>query len=141
MALKEWRLPAGNFLKFPFRLGERDRATGKRPVQMCNRQAHVRDQIEMVLFTAPGERVFRPEFGAGARHLLFQPNGTALAEVTEKRIHGALVEALRGEVDPQSLSIEVEAQHERLQITIRYELAAIHQSVEDVFEIGGSPDG
>ncbi len=35
---------------------------------------HIREQIEQVLFTDPGDRVFRPEFGAGVRRLVFEPN-------------------------------------------------------------------
>ncbi len=35
---------------------------------------HIREQIEQVLFTDPGERVFRPELGAGMRQLVFEPN-------------------------------------------------------------------
>ena len=35
---------------------------------------HVRDLIEQVLFTAPGERVMRPDFGSGLLALVFEPN-------------------------------------------------------------------
>ena len=38
------------------------------------RVRHIREQIEQVLFTDPGERVFRPEFGAGVRRLVFEPS-------------------------------------------------------------------
>ena len=33
--------------------------------------AHIRDLIEQVLFTAPGERVNRPDFGSGLLRLVF----------------------------------------------------------------------
>jgi hypothetical protein len=35
---------------------------------------HIRDLIEQVLFTSPGERVNRPDFGSGLRQLVFAPN-------------------------------------------------------------------
>ena len=40
---------------------------------------HVRQAIRMILGTAPGERVMRPEFGCGIHDLVFAPNtpGTA----------------------------------------------------------------
>ena len=41
--------------------------------------AHVRDLIEQVLFTMPGERVMRPTFGIGLAQLVFQPNSDELA--------------------------------------------------------------
>ena len=44
---------------------------------------HVRDLIEQVLFTAPGERVNRPTFGSGLLQLVFAPNSDALAAATQ----------------------------------------------------------
>ena len=35
---------------------------------------HIRDLIEQVLFTTPGERVNRPGFGSGVMQLVFAPN-------------------------------------------------------------------
>ena len=43
---------------------------------------HIRDLIEQVLFTAPGERVNRPTFGSGVMQLVFAPNSDALASAT-----------------------------------------------------------
>ncbi|HYJ93736.1 MAG TPA: GPW/gp25 family protein, partial [Vicinamibacterales bacterium] len=40
---------------------------------------HIRDLIEQVLFTAPGERVNRPTFGSGVLRLVFAPNSDTLA--------------------------------------------------------------
>jgi len=45
--------------------------------------AHVRELVELVLFTRPGERVNLPEFGCGIRELLFAPNSDLLATATE----------------------------------------------------------
>ena len=47
--------------------------------------------IYLVLFTAPGERVNRPEFGCGVKQLVFAPLSDALAAATEQLIHGALI--------------------------------------------------
>ena len=41
--------------------------------------AHIRDLVHQVLFTAPGERVNRPDFGCGLLRLTFEPNSDALA--------------------------------------------------------------
>ncbi|MCP3902782.1 MAG: GPW/gp25 family protein [Planctomycetes bacterium] len=111
-------LPDPRYLAFPFRVGPDGPLTS-------GRDAHVREQIEQVLFTAAGERVMRPEFGAGVRRLVFEPNDSSLASVTHKRIASALGEALRGEVDPKSLEITVQPDDEKLRITIRYQLATI----------------
>jgi phage baseplate assembly protein W len=57
-------------LAFPFALDAARGATA-----LAGYQDHVRDLIEQVLFTNPGERVNRPEFGAGLRRAVFMPEG------------------------------------------------------------------
>ena len=109
------------YLRFPLRIG----AAGAETV---GRQAHVRQQIEQVLFTEPGERVFRPEFGAGIRALIFEPNNSALAGILTKRLQDSLSDALQGEVDPKTLSIEVRGEEEKLFVVISYTLATIGHS-------------
>ena len=51
---------------------------------------HLRDLIEQVLFTQPGERVNRPEFGSGLLQLTFQPLSDELASATQFLVQGAL---------------------------------------------------
>ena len=69
-------------MSFPFRIGKTGALTS-------NRAAHIREQIEQILFTTPGERVFRPEFGAGVRHLLFEPNNDVLSALLLRRLQAA----------------------------------------------------
>jgi len=120
------------YLKFPFAVA----AGGPR---LSDRGEHVREQIEQVLFTHPGERVFRPEFGAGVQSLVFEPNSTALVEVTKQRLVSSLAAALQGEVDPKSLQVEVQADRdhgERLLIEVSYALAKIGKQEKQRFEVG-----
>jgi hypothetical protein len=107
-----------SYLTFPFQI------SGKGPL-VSKRVDHVREQIEQVLFTSPGERVFRRSFGAGAKTLVFEPNDSALWEVVRKRLSSSLMESLKGEVDPKKLNIEVSGDEEKLYITISYTLLAI----------------
>jgi phage baseplate assembly protein W len=51
---------------------------------------HLRQLIELVLFTNPGERVMRPNFGAGLLGLVFAPNSDELAATAQVLIAGAL---------------------------------------------------
>lgn len=106
------------YMTFPLRIGDGG-------AQLSNRGRHVREQIEQVLFTGPTERVFRPEFGAGINRLVFEPNTSALWQVTRKRLVASLAEALKGEVDPQSLEVEVRGEEEKLLVVISYTLATI----------------
>lgn len=123
------RLSDPPYLAFPFRIG----ADGART---SNRVRHVREQIEQVLFTNPNERVFRPEFGAGVKKLIFEPNASALWEVTRKRLMASLSETLQGEVDPRTLEVNVRGEAEKLVIDIAYRLATIGQTEKHAFVVG-----
>ncbi len=124
------RLNNPDFMKFPFAVGEAGAVTS-------NRREHVRERIEQVLFTAPGERWFRPEFGVGLRALVFEPNNPALWEVTKKRLLASLSDALTGEVDPSSLEVRVEGSGATLLITIAYRLATINHTEKLRFSLEG----
>ena len=56
--------------------------------------AHICDLIEQVLFTAPGERVNRPDFGSGLLRLVFAPNSSELAATTQYLVQGSLQQYL-----------------------------------------------
>jgi hypothetical protein len=137
------RLTDPSFLAFPFRMEPGGPKTARR-------EAHVREQIEQVLFTAPGERVFRHDFGAGVKRLVFEPFSEALREMTGKRLSAALTEVLRGEVDPKTLAIEVSPasgagaieSEQRLVINVSYRLATINRDETHTVGIGTeSADG
>lgn len=123
------RLPRVSYMAFPFQMG----ADGAKSV---TRFAHIRDQVEQVLFTSPGERVFRPEFGFGARRHVFEPNAAGLWEYAQNRLYGALAEALTGEVDPKTIQVSVgqgDNAPEVLLVRIRYVIAALQK--EEIHEI------
>ena len=124
------KLPDPTFLKFPFQIGEDG-------PELCQRAAHVRSQIEQVLMTAPGERVFRPNFGVGVMQLVFEPNSSALWSTTENRLISLLAEALQGEVDPGTLQASITGDGEKLNISIAYTLARVNQHEEHVFSMSG----
>jgi len=119
-----------DFMTFPFTIGEEGAATSAR-------RQHVREQIEQVLFTNPGERWFRPEFGVGIRALVFEPNSSVLWEVTKKRLLASLSEALAGEVEPSSLTVVVNGEEANLLIEIGYTLATINHSERIEFAVKG----
>lgn len=127
----EDRLPRTTYMSFPFRLGEDGPETS-------TRMDHIREQVEQVLFTSPGERVFRPEFGFGARQHVFEPNAQPLWELARGRLFGSLVEALAGEVDPKTLKVEVgpgPGQPEVLLVQISYTIAALQKEERHSFRL------
>jgi uncharacterized protein len=124
---------AADYLAFPLRIGPAGAVT-------ADRAHHVRQIVEQVLFTSPGERVFRPDFGAGAKQLVFEPNGGALADLVRKRLGAALAEALRGEVDPRTIEIDVTSEEERILVGVSYQLAALGRK-ERVVLVAGAATG
>ncbi|MGD0715592.1 MAG: GPW/gp25 family protein [Gaiellaceae bacterium] len=52
----------------------------------------VRQAIEIILGTDPGERVMRPDFGAGLHALVFEPIGATTAALVRHRVEEALVQ-------------------------------------------------
>lgn len=63
---------------------------GRRRTATTDPDDHLRDLIEQVLFTAPGERVNRPDFGSGVAGLAFAPLSDELAAATTFLVRGAL---------------------------------------------------
>jgi phage baseplate assembly protein W len=70
---------------FPYRVDGRGRTA-----ESENEDAHLRDLIEQLLFTMPGERVNRPDFGCGLMQLVFAPNSPELAATLQALVQGAL---------------------------------------------------
>ena len=79
---------------------------------------HIRDMIEQVLFTSPGERVNRPDFGSGLLQLVFQPNSSELATTTQFLVQGALKQWLGDLIDVSE--VEVINEESILQVTVVY---------------------
>lgn len=79
---------------------------------------HVRDLIEQVLFTSPGERVNRPTFGSGLMSLVFAPAGSEVAAATQFLVQGALQQWLGDLI--QIETVEVESDDSTLRVNVEY---------------------
>ena len=71
-------------LAFPYRVDGRGRTA------QAERDAWLRGLIEQLLFTVPGERVNRPDFGCGLMQLVFAPNSPELAATVQALVHASL---------------------------------------------------
>jgi phage baseplate assembly protein W len=103
---------------------------------VTGRDDHIRDLIEQVLFTAPGERVMRPDFGAGLLDLIFEPNGIALAATTQMLIHSALQLNLSHLIAVQG--VDVENDDAALRIVVRYVVLLDRTSASATFAFAGN---
>jgi phage baseplate assembly protein W len=79
---------------------------------------HIRDLIEQVLFTVPGERVNRPTFGTGVLQLVFAPNSDELATATQFLVQSALQQWLGDLIQVEAVTVtSVES---TLEVTVQY---------------------
>jgi hypothetical protein len=100
-------------IDFPYHFDSRGRTAAPN-----DDDAHIRDLIEQVLFTAPGERVNRPDFGSGLLRLVFAPNSDQLAATTQYLVQGSLQQYLGDLI--QVDAVEVENEDSILRVTVRY---------------------
>jgi Bacteriophage baseplate protein W len=99
-------------------------------------EEHVRDLIEQVLFTTPGERVNRPTFGSGVLQLTFAPNGPALAKATQMTIQGALQQWLGDIIQVEA--VDVQSEDSKLLVLIQYTIRRSQKLVVSRFERQGA---
>lgn len=65
---------------------------------------HIRDMIELLLLTSPGERVNRPDFGSGLLRAIFAPNSPEIAAAMEFSTRAVILRELGDLIDLQTLS-------------------------------------
>ena len=108
------------FVAIRFPLGI-DAGTGRLAVER-GYDAHVRQLIMQVLFTAPGERVNRPEFGCGVRRMLFAPNSDVSANLAQATVLDALERWLGSAIRVED--VRVAARDEVLAVSVSYVVLA-----------------
>ena len=117
---------------FPFAIDGRGRTAE------AAHAAWVRGLIEQVLFTSPGERVMRPDFGSGVMQLVFAPNSPELAATTQVLVQGALQHWLAGIIAVEGVAVE--SREATLAVTVTYTILRTRDRVTHTFErAGGGP--
>lgn len=99
-------------LDVPFRLDARGRTA------LADEPAHLRHLLELLLFTSPGERVNRPDFGGGLRPLVFDANSAELAAALRFNLQANLQRWLGDLLDVNDLAVEND--DATLRVEIRY---------------------
>jgi phage baseplate assembly protein W len=92
---------------------------------------HIRDMIEQLLFTNPGERVNRPSFGSGLLQMVFEPNSTQLASALQFTLQASLQQLLANLIQLQG--VQVTAQDNVLQVTVQYVVRGDQQTQSATF--------
>lgn len=83
---------------------------------------HVEQMVKQILFTSPGERVNRPDFGCGLSRMVFAPNSDTTANLTQVMIVQALEKWISNLIEV--IDVKVSANNEKLEVSIVYILRA-----------------
>ncbi len=110
----------------PFHIDARGRTA------TASEEAHIRQMIEQVLFTNPGERVNRPDFGSGVMQRVFAPTSPELAATTESLVQAALQQWLGHLIRVEA--VHVESEEAILRITVEYTLLHRQAPQRAIFE-------
>jgi len=106
----------GRGFSFPLQLDPRGR------LSLTNGESEIAQAIKIILETAPGERMMRPEFGCRIHELVFAPNNASTRALAEHYIRQALD---RWEPRINIKAIEITTDRDRdgvLQIEIKYQV-------------------
>jgi uncharacterized protein len=118
-------------LAFPLHFDAQGRTAG------AGRDDHVRQMIEQLLFTSPGERVNRPDFGSGILQLVFAPNSPELAAALQFTIQAALQQWLGDVIEVKRL--DVESEDSTLRVELDYVVLASGEQTSATFVSGAAP--
>ena len=99
-------------IDFPFHIDQRGRGAA------TDDDDHIRDLIEQVLFTSPGERVNRPDFGSGLLQLVFAPNSAELVTALEFTVLSSLQRWLGELIELDT--VEVTGEEAVIRVVVRY---------------------
>jgi phage baseplate assembly protein W len=113
-------------IDFPFHFD------GRGHTALTGADDHIRDMIEQFLFTNPGERVNRPDFGSGILQLVFAPNSPELAAALQFTLQAALQRWLGDVIAVESL--EVQSEDAILHVTLQYLVLATSQRQTTVIQ-------
>lgn len=113
--------------KFPLRVDP----TGR--IVLSRHEEDIKEAIWIILSTAKGERVMRPEFGCGIHDLAFAPNNPATWNLVETSIREALT-TFEDRIDILNLTVSgEEADTGKLMISLEYQVKSTNGRFNLVF--------
>jgi phage baseplate assembly protein W len=116
-------------IDFPFHFDSRGRTA------ITDDADHIRDMIEEFLFTSPGERVNRPDFGSGLLGMVFEPNSPELAAALQFTIQAGLQRWLGDLIELRAL--EVTSEDAALRVLVQYAVRRTGEQRRETFERSG----
>jgi phage baseplate assembly protein W len=100
---------------------------------LAGREAHIRAMIEQVLFTVPGERVNRPDFGTGLRQYLFSAENDETLTAVQFLVEGALQQWLGDLIEVYG--VEVHSEDSTMTVAVSYQVRATNRAAVAEFRV------
>lgn len=95
---------------------------GRSAVVDYGSDAHVRQLLELLVFTVPGERVMRPDLGSPVRQMIFGPLGGPASQALEAALHATIQQWLGHVLTLVELTVAVLDEDAALEVAITYEV-------------------
>jgi phage baseplate assembly protein W len=92
-------------------------------VALASDAEDIRQAILIILGTTPGERVMRPDFGAGLNALVFEPLNTTTKALARHHVEQALIR-WEPRIDSITVTVSDDARLGRLMIEVNYRVRA-----------------
>jgi phage baseplate assembly protein W len=112
-------------IAYPFQFDGRGRTAA------ADDSDHIREMIEQLLFTNPGERVNQPDLGSGLLQMVFAPNSPELAAALQMTVQAALQRFLGDLINLEH--VQVSAQDSALTVVVQYVLNPTQQGYTQTF--------
>ena len=104
-------------LAFPFGPA----ASGRSAVVTYGSDAHVRQMLELLVMTLPGERVMRPDLGSPVMQMVFGAGNGPVAVALQATLHAAITQWLGDLLELQEVSVAFDENEAALEVTVLYE--------------------
>ena len=122
--------PDGKHLSFPFRI-----APDGRTAPVTSLETHVRDELMQLILTNPAERAFLPDFGGGARRLVFEGGGQTTQAMAKAMITQSVSTWLGQRITLEELTVTME--NATITIDLIYRIAGTEDRRRVQFERNG----
>lgn len=115
-----------NSIASPYAIDGRGRTAASDPA------TQLRDMIESVLFTSPGERMMRQTFGCGLQRLVFAPNSDQLAATLQVLATTSLTQWLGDLIEVAD--VQIDNPGSTLSVSITYVVRSTNETADATFE-------
>jgi Bacteriophage baseplate protein W len=112
-------------IAYPFRINSRGR------IATANYEDHIRDLIKQALFTMPGERVNRPDFGSELMEMTFNNLSDEVASTVQFLVQGSIQQWLGDLIKLEA--VEIQSIDSRLHVTVSYVLRSSMDRRKNIF--------